>query len=66
MTCPACPPPGGGGGCFAAGTGVTMADGSVKPIEDVATAESHNHIKPVPAGGHGRRWFNRFISGGRH
>ncbi|PYR67168.1 MAG: hypothetical protein DMF88_13740 [Acidobacteria bacterium] len=39
VTCPACPPPGGGGGCFAAGTGVTMADGSVKPIEDVAAGD---------------------------
>lgn len=46
-TAPAAPQPnpsnnnggGGGGGCFVAGTQVTMADGSLKNIEDVAIGE---------------------------
>lgn len=40
-----------GGGCFAAGTMVTMADGTTKPIEDVQSGEQILTLSSSPTGG---------------
>ncbi|HOW35447.1 MAG TPA: Hint domain-containing protein [Candidatus Omnitrophota bacterium] len=40
VTCPDdCPPSGGGGGCFLPNTQITMADGSKKPIQEIAVGD---------------------------